>query len=315
MTIAMTVVTKQGIVMGSESRTIEVERGMEENYGGDFKVVLDDNQKIHQLTDRIAICTSGYARVGDWWQSHEIDELKKMAQNGVKINELAKHYNGKVCQALEKHNLKPKFGFIIAGYEHKSYPCAVCYAHGKEDFKLGLTDPSTGSFQSGMHVIGRLEIVRKLLADETPDYNNLSIFEVAGFVELCITAGYKFQRYLVGHHEESAGPVKLLVMTPWYSLPTFPKLDTELNFLRNGISECINCGSPMRAVKQIKVDGEHLFYLAKCDCANSDVSVIGPNSPRVREADDMKVIELTLPEYTKKALEEHLLCRNEDQVR
>ncbi|MBU4608982.1 MAG: hypothetical protein KKA38_10985, partial [Euryarchaeota archaeon] len=69
MTIAMTVVTKQGIVMGSESRTIEVERGMEENYGGDFKVVLDDNQKIHQLTDRIAICTSGYARVGDWWQS------------------------------------------------------------------------------------------------------------------------------------------------------------------------------------------------------------------------------------------------------
>lgn len=306
MTIAMAVINEQGIVIGSESRTIEVEHGKGWNHGGEYKVVLDDERKIHQLTDRIAMCTSGYARVGNWWESQEIEKLKRLAENGAKIDRIAERYNTKVCQVLEKHGLEPTFGFVVAGYEHRSYPYLVGYAHGKLDMRLGLDVPATGMFQCGMYSIGRLEIIGKLLANETVDYKNLGIFELAGFVELSITAGYKFQRYLVGHHEESAGPVRLLILTPFFSLPVFPQLDKELNFLRNGMSECIHCGSPMRAVKQVKVDGEHLFYFAKCDCVNSDVSVIGPNSPRVKEADDMKVIELTLSEDTKEALKEHL---------
>lgn len=280
MTIAMAVLNDKGIVLGSDTRTINEETG---------EIVKHDSRKNHLITKKIGLVYTGAVRIGNWYKEQEVEALKEIANKG--IEELAAVFNERVCKVHSDNGKEPEFSFAIAGYE-KDTPKMVTYKMGTYDYSCGY-DPDAKGILCGTYLAGTLGVLPDLFKDKHARIDEMSLDELQDFVELTIYAGIKYARYFKGFEDSAGLPIKLTTIMPFGAMTSFPRLDEDLHFISDTVSVCPVCLGHMEAIKDITLNGQHLLYITECpNCKYDAIGILSPRGPKVKKSDKIEQVEL-----------------------
>jgi len=246
MTIIMTSAIPDGVVMGSESRRILLNKAdpQSSDYNS-FEVHNDNTPKTFLLAGYLGLNYSGVSAIYDKnnkiiWDSRSIIkdfEEKAAKADGSLIYELGEYLNEQFKFLLDVSD--EKFGFQLACI-HPQYnlPVVLSYdAEGKLFKKFGIEkipgDEKNIGFRSGSTYAGMVDIIGKLTKNESTDYE-MPLEHLVDYVELTINVGAKYLQYFKGHRAASGGPVNILVITPekcGFLHPTWIRSRGELWYL------------------------------------------------------------------------------------
>ncbi|MCM1567019.1 MAG: hypothetical protein NC238_14000 [Dehalobacter sp.] len=214
MSLIMSVVSRKGIVMGSDSR--RVTNGTDGGTGF-YKTFSDDCPKINILGGKYVI---GHTGVGSLkkkdgtvvWKSSDV--FRNISIEGKNIFQIAEEIN----TGLTEYPVD--FAFVIGGYEKVPYvngqilPVMLIYTNdenGNIRSHYGY-QPDTDTFQPAMVRAGNTEIPNKLLKDIVPQWEDLTLEEIYKFVVLNIEAG-GFFREIFGIGNAVGGDTNMVVVT------------------------------------------------------------------------------------------------------
>ncbi|MGI6588026.1 MAG: hypothetical protein ACOX2N_04445 [Peptococcia bacterium] len=216
MTIIMTAVVPDGIVMASESRSIAVNSLLEATTFKqkvnpiNYEIQSDNSSKIYRIADYwLAYSGSDFDSRG-WNITEEFAKINAAAK-GMKIQEVA----NLIVDTLK--NTPPGmvgYAFHLAGYEDYFYPKTIYYSHGEFKPSPGY---SNGYTRCGLMMDGETTIIRKIFKDEKILFHSLSLNDAIELLELSITAGAKYLQFFEGYQAVSGGPVDIAVITPDYN--------------------------------------------------------------------------------------------------
>lgn len=230
MTICISTVVPQGIVMGSESREIAASENWMKNsyngiYGPDFQIVNNSTPKVYLLANRYGLNYSGIGWTPSWHWNQTLAELEKVAADCNDIYALAAWLATQLSKVIPPG---VKYGFDLGGYKHgcpiliKCNDGRMIYPHDPGGLGYNF---HTRQLMAGAHIVGVVDILSKLLAGEEIDAQNMTLQDAIEFTHLTLTIGTKYLRYFKRYQEVSGGPIKILVLTP-----------TVCGFLEGGMS-------------------------------------------------------------------------------
>jgi len=241
MSLAISIVTEDGIVMASESRRMEVVPGT-----SSLKFLDDSTPKTFLLDNRICLNYTGLGSLNlrgidknnnehtfSWDIQEEVTKLQEQAAKGADMWELAgalKNTTTKIGDFVSLRNdNNAKYGFTLATYEgakltvvHHDYGLETKIDNPEKSASIFLGpyrlygDTDKG-FVSGHIIEGNpLGVISKLLEGEEINYTDMTIDEAIEFAVLTLTAGFTYLKYFERYKDEqnAGGPINVLVMTP-----------------------------------------------------------------------------------------------------
>lgn len=226
MTIILTAVVPDGIVMAGEGRCIMGPVDARDKFNFDF--VTDGEEKIYLLGDRdrygLAYSGPSFNDSGSWYINNDVNKLNQLVHQGnYSINDLAKVFADMIKQALPPGT---NFSFHLATFQNY-LPLVVTYQKGQLTNPLGFqvgrrpgyisqSAQNFGQVRFGLAMDGETNIIRKLLKNERIPFSRMSLRDAIEFCELTVTVGYKYLQYF-GYQQVSGGPVDILVLTQKWS--------------------------------------------------------------------------------------------------
>lgn len=212
MSIIMTVVIPDAIVMASESRTIKASLAQVRNGyrpGMTYELVTDNSDKVFLLAGRIGLAYSGPSfDESDWYFNNEVQALEEEARKGSGVEELASKLAGQLKEALPPGMT---FGFQMAAYDGY-LPIVVAWP--PKEPRLGY---AKGVVRFGLLMDGETSVLRKLLHGERVAFSRMPLRDAIEFAELMITVACKCQQWCEDRQPVSGGPVDILVLTPGWT--------------------------------------------------------------------------------------------------
>lgn len=209
MTVILTVVTADGVVMGGDSRSIKTSLTQALNGytpGMTFQLATDSSDKIFLLAGRVGLAYSGpdFDEHG-WYFNNEVRALEEEACKGCGVDELADKLAGRLKEALPPGMA---FGFHLAAYDGY-FPLVATWP--PQEPRLGY---SKGVVRCGLAMDGETSVLRKLLQGERIAFHRMPLRDAIEFAELMITTACKCQQWFEDRQPVSGGPVDILVLTP-----------------------------------------------------------------------------------------------------
>lgn len=209
MSIILTAVTGDGIVMAAESRTIKAPLAQVRGgytSGMTYELVTDSSDKVFLLAGRVGLAYSGpdFDEHG-WYFNNEVRALEEEANKGCGIDKLADKLANRLKEALPSNMA---FGFHLAAYDGYS-PLVATWP--PQEPRLGY---SKGAVRCGLAMDGETSILRKLLQGERIAFHRMPLRDAIEFAELMVTLACKCQAWFEHRQPVSGGPVDILVLTP-----------------------------------------------------------------------------------------------------
>lgn len=234
MSIAIAIITENGIVMASESRKIEYMANDRDN----FKIVNDSTPKTFVLANRVCLNYTGISTVEamNWSLDNEISNLQMMTEQGASIVDLVHHFKDRldgVLSALPETIVK--YGFLMATYYNNSILVGYESFNGGPIVALGAA--ALEGFKGGLWYCGEIDIIKKLLNGEEINYVDMTIDQAIEFVNTALTVGFTYLKYFKGYRQVSNGPINLAVVTPGYCGFLQPTKDYLIEQLTAAIQE------------------------------------------------------------------------------
>ena len=223
MTIIMTAVVPDGIIMAAESRAIST-YVLPEKYKEftqktnpiPYEVHSNNASKIYRIQNYWLTYTGSDFDKQGWNITEEFTKINAAAK-GMKIQDVA----NLIIDTL-KNTLAAKGGyaFHLAGYIDVSgqgdyLPKTLHYTTGKGF--IASPGYNKGRVTWGLMMDGETAIIQKLFAGEKIPFYTLPLNDAVELLELSITAGAKYLQFFEGYQAVSGGPIDIAVITPDYS--------------------------------------------------------------------------------------------------
>lgn len=234
MTIIISAVTPNGIVMAGEGRRITTKaEDLKDGYGSgkkiNYELVTDNSIKVHLVAGRFGLLYSGpsFTEHG-WYLQNEINEFNRVAQLNIKnqvgfnVIAAAEIFNRQIYNALPEGT---DYGLFWAGY-HDYRPFQSCFRQGKNitrsggvasGWQTGVPGWPEGCYGYGMAMLGKTEIIQDFLDGKVIRWDRMPLKDAIECVEWLMSIGIKGIRFFEGEQQVSGGDVDILVMTPEYS--------------------------------------------------------------------------------------------------
>ncbi|WP_028308767.1 hypothetical protein [Desulfitibacter alkalitolerans] len=213
MTIIMTVVVPDGIVVAGESRAItadsltSIESFSQKEHFIPYEVHSDNSNKIYKIGN-FGLAYSGPCFDMDGWSiRQDIAELERAFSKNT-IEEVAAGFVQKLTKALPA---KTGYGFQLSGYNNEGLPKTFNYDDGQFKQSPGYYQ---GRMRYGLMMNGETTLINKLFDGEKILFHAMSLRDAIEFAELSITVGYRYLQFFKEYQPVSNGPVDILVITP-----------------------------------------------------------------------------------------------------
>ncbi|OPX91152.1 MAG: hypothetical protein A4E53_00744 [Pelotomaculum sp. PtaB.Bin104] len=219
MTIALVTAVPQGIILASESRTINgspewyanFEKGI---YSDDFKVLGDNHPKVHKVgrygliySGVSSLTLSGFGLTSDWTSDQEIANLQCVAANGASFRVLAETFYKRLSTVLNGRG----FSFVLCGYDVGGNQV---WAEGGSDVPFSINGgPGVRPYYC-FQALGAVDVIRKLISDELIRFERMSLQEALTFTLFTISVGCKYLKWFDRLPEVSGGPIYVAVIMP-----------------------------------------------------------------------------------------------------
>jgi len=232
MTIALVTAVPQGIILASESRTINgspewyanFEKGV---YSNDFKVLEGEHPKVHKVgrwgliySGVSSLTLSGFGLTSDWTSDQEIANLQRMAAQGCSFRVLAETFYKRLSTVLNGRG----FSFVLCGYDVGGNQI---WAEGSSDKPFSINGgPGVRPYYC-MQALGTVDVISKLISDEVIRFEAMSLQEALTFTLLTISVGCKYLKWFDRLPAVSGGPIYIAVITPGGGIQgfKFPEYD------------------------------------------------------------------------------------------